>query len=212
MGRSVTSLVTLWSLACLGGCGKGMEKWLPDRASLGAGVREGEGHYLLLKRHVVAPVVTLRGIKEINRKIEAYGELQLLRAQVSAESRGPLTGYAIGQFASVGVGVDWFPDPPWPDFPKRAVGLELGGEVFSASYDIYGQVGRTIKFKVPDELTGASINLSVIGEIPLGKEAEKRGVCLRWKAGYNFTTTHADQASVDLNGFSAGLSLDFPLD
>lgn len=182
--------VGLLTLTGTGGCVEILERVKPDRISVGVTARQIEGAYKGFKVKTVMPVWEVRAKKKLADSLDAYGRIQFNQGTLSAQ-HDILWGKAEGDFESLGVGLNYFP------LDTRAIGLEVGLEIFRAEYEMQGGLGP-IRQITPDRFWGGGLNLGAVGKISLDK---KRRWHFVWGAGYNFTETDARKAKADLDGW-----------
>jgi hypothetical protein len=193
-----------WGVAILiilavffGGCGgKG-----PDWVTIGGAVRQVGLSYLGQRSKILLPVGEVRLIKEFTPHLDGEVRLQFISQPPMMIPTVMVGGVnwdeVTGNFQSFGLGLNYF---PWE---TRAIGVELGAEIFRAEYEIESGVLR-----IADHFWGGGANLGLVGEIPL----DQRWKChLVWGGGYNFTASTSEatieKAEVDLDGWYGTLGI-----
>lgn len=177
----------------LSGCeGKG-----PDRATIGGTVRQVGLSYLGERREILLPVGEIRLTKEITPHLDGQARLQFVSQPPVVIPTMMVGGVKLdevkGNFQSLGFNLNYF------SWKTRAIGMEVGVEMFRAEYKLLG---------IADRFWGEGVNLGRLGEIPL---SQLDGCRLVWGGGYNFTgsTSEAtiEKVGVDLDGWYGTLAL-----
>ena len=173
----------------------------PARVTIGGAVRQAAVSYWGERGKILLPVGEVRLMKEITPHLDAQARLQFISQppmMIPAVMVGEIDSEKIkGNFQSFGLGLNYFP------LKSRAIGVELGTEIFRGEYEIEYRV-----FRLADRFWGGGVNLGVLGEIPLGQREKCR---LIWSGGYNFivspTEATAQKAGVDLDGWYGALGI-----
>ncbi len=178
--------VALCGIACCGGCDR---KDL-GKISLGGGVRQVRGEYLIKKTKILLPVAELKWQQEIKKDLDVYARLQAVG--VSSNLGETLLGSeAKGEFQSLGIGINYYP------FATRLIGLDLGTEIYRGSYRLAEDVGP-VHLQIDDNFCGGGANVGGIGELKIGQWQDME---LLWASGRNFTDTCGNRGGADLDGW-----------
>ncbi|MEA1929370.1 MAG: hypothetical protein U9M92_00575 [Patescibacteria group bacterium] len=172
----MAGLVALALFTSTNGCGGALKNFEPDRISVGVGAREAKANFSVLDIDIVLPTIIVRIKKHLSEWLDVYVQAQVCQGGLHAQ-RSVLRARAEGYFAGVGWGLDWYL------FGTRLLGLQVGGEIFWADYDIRGGWGP-FQLRIDDRLYGSGLNVGLVGEVPLGKSGRW---WLTWGACRNFT-------------------------
>jgi hypothetical protein len=172
------------------------------RLEFGTSVREVRGSHEGFRLHAPLPLWEARIKKSFNEQLDGFVGIALNRGAIGAE-HPVLRGQAVGDFGSLSLGLDYYPDR------RRLLGFELAGETLFSRYEMRGGFGPC-RQRTPDELFGVGTSIGLVGEIPL-PFGENHRYRLVWGSGYNFTLTSHHRAASDLSGWYGRIAIHIDL-